>query len=527
MNLTFCYIICFILAIVVIHCNISKHIHTLQQSFYHISEFFSALKISRGYRVKFLDVAIFLNSIAIILVNNIFKYVLFIAYILICLIKIKNYIKNKKMEKKKFDVTRRVKIIYFFSYVLIIAIVLVSYNFLKEKCLSILLLCNLLSILVVIIANICSLPIVNILNYRYIKEAKNILKEHKNLKIIGITGSYGKTSTKNIITEILSEKYSTVMTPKSYNTTLGVVKTIRENIKPYTEIFVCEMGASRVGDIAQICKIVKPDISVITSIGVQHLATFKKLENIIKEKFQIVKRSKKNSIAILNADYENINKNYLSYTDGREVIKYSFSNKENSCVENVCMSELGSTFDVVIDKEILNISTKLLGKHNIYNILCAVIIAKKLGMENDEIIRAVKKIKPIEHRLELKEMGGILVLDDSFNSNPEGSKMAIDCLNMFSNKYRVLVTPGMVELGSRENEFNKKFGKYATSCDFVILVGSNTTKYVKQGMDELNYKKYVIVNNINEAFYRLLEIKNEHENLIALIENDLPDCYLN
>lgn len=378
--------------------------------------------------------------------------------------------------------------------------------------------------LLALVSNLIAFPIVYLGNQKYIKEAKKIIASKPEMRIIGITGSYGKTSTKNIVAQILSEKYHTVMTPQSYNTTLGVVKTIRENIKPYTEVFVCEMGASRVGDIKEICKIVTPDYSVITSIGPQHLSSFKRIENVVKGKFEIVEYAKENATLVLNMDQKLIEKNRKNYK--KRMITYSLKNSNCSYfVKNISMNEKGSSFDIYRGKERIPIQTKLLGKHNITNILCAVAIAKDMGMSNEEIKRAVKKVLPIEHRLELKQIGEFLALDDSFNSNPEGSKMAIECLTMFQEKYKVLVTPGMVELGEKEYELNKKFGEYATKCDYVILVGEKTTKAIRDGMDELHYKNYEVVDTLYRALDQLKKIKEEHPDLIVLFENDLPDCY--
>ena len=190
------------------------------------------------------------------------------------------------------------------------------------------------------------------------------------------------------------------------------------------------------------------------------------------------------------------------------------------------MSDKGSIFDVVDKDTKITVETKLLGKHNIYNIVCAIAIARELDMTIEEIKRGIKKIKPVEHRLELKTMGGILALDDAFNSNPEGSKAAIETLCMFKDKYKVLVTPGMIELGDKTDELNEKFGEYASVLDYVILVGEVTTKYIKKGLENKEFKNYIIVKDIYEAFSKLQEIQISHENLIALFENDLPDSYI-
>ena len=186
---------------------------------------------------------------------------------------------------------------------------------------------------------------------------------------------------------------------------------------------------------------------------------------------------------------------------------------------------MGSKFTLVAKDEEYELESKLLGKHNIYNIVCAVAIARLMNVSKEKIVKAVKKLEPVEHRLQLKKMQNILTLDDSFNSNPEGSKAAIECLCMFKDKYKVLVTPGMIELGEKTYELNKKLGEYASKCDYVILVGEKTTKPIQAGLDECGYKNYEIVKDVYQAFTRLSQIQSKNKNLLALIENDLTDSY--
>ena len=270
------YIPVIILVTILLHFSLRKYLHILQQCFYHISDFFSSIKVSKIYIPKIYDYLLFILMVLEIVNSNTYiKYLIIIFWCIMAILEIINTKKNKVIEKKKFVVTNRIKILYSFCYLVIFFSFGIGILTNISYILLVLSMYKISSILIMVFASILSYPVIRAKNNRYVKEAKNILKEHKNLKIIGITGSYGKTSTKNIINAILSEKYSTVMTPKSYNTTLGVTKTIREYIKPYTEIFVCEMGASRLGDIKEICNFVKPDISVITSIGPQHLSTFK------------------------------------------------------------------------------------------------------------------------------------------------------------------------------------------------------------------------------------------------------------
>ena len=520
------------LGMILLNLNIFRYLHIMQQSFYEYNDFVLTLKSTKKLGINFAEIILIILSGMLLLNNN--NITLNVIWALVVLLTTYYQIKNKPKLKKKFAITFRVKTILSIIYAILIALIsCVLYAYIKyqnyDPIISTIILLSIykhFAIFIVILGNTLAKPIVNLVNRRYINDAKNILKEKKDMKIIGITGSYGKTSTKNIVGAILEEAYNTVITPKSFNTTLGVVRSIRENIRPYTDVFVCEMGANKLKDIEKICKIAKPDISVITSIGPQHLMTFKSIENVEKGKFEIIKNSKDNAVAVLNIDNEYINDGISKYALGKEVITYSLNNtKADYYVKDIKLSEEGSAFKVISKNDEYDIKTSLLGKHNIYNIICGIAIANLMNIDKEKIIRAVKKIKPIEHRLELKYMQNILTLDDSFNSNPEGSKAAIECLNSFENKYRVLVTPGMIELGEKTYELNKKLGNYAASLDYCILVGDKTTKPIKDGLDEEGYTNYEIVKDVYEAFTRLYEIKQKHNNLIALIENDLTDSY--
>lgn len=519
-------ILCYIISLPLIIVNVNKFMHIFQQSFYEMDEFFPAIKTTKSARIQIYEVVL----IVLAALSHFIVYFL-LLYAALSVLCAYLTINHRPIAKKKFVYTTRVKITFAIIFLIILASIIgVYYISSYELSLIVFLVLALykyVSIAIMLLGNLLAQPILKLINLRYIKEAKKIILSNSNMKIIGITGSYGKTSTKNIVASLLEEKYITVMTPKSFNTTLGVVKTIREEVKPYTEVFVCEMGAARLGEIKEICNIVSPDISVITSIGPQHLTSFKSMDNIIKGKFEIITNAKKDSVAVLNIDNEYIQKGISLYAKEKNIIDFSLDNINSKYrVENIKMSDKGSIFDVVDKDTKITVETKLLGKHNIYNIVCAIAIARELDMTIEEIKRGIKKIKPVEHRLELKTMGGILALDDAFNSNPEGSKAAIETLCMFKDKYKVLVTPGMIELGDKTDELNEKFGEYASVLDYVILVGEVTTKYIKKGLENKEFKNYIIVKDIYEAFSKLQEIQISHENLIALFENDLPDSYI-
>jgi UDP-N-acetylmuramoyl-tripeptide--D-alanyl-D-alanine ligase len=193
---------------------------------------------------------------------------------------------------------------------------------------------------------------------------------------------------------------------------------------------------------------------------------------------------------------------------------------------NIKSSYKGLSFDVIFkDNKKYHLETKLLGNANIYNILATVLLASSLGMNMEDIIRGVKNIKPIEHRLELKKYGAITIIDDAYNSNPVGSKMAVETLSLMPGK-KIIVTPGMIELGSKQYELNYELGDFiAKNVDIAILVGEKQTKPIYDALIKNKFKKenLYVIDNVMEAFKIVSKIGNE--NTYVLLENDLPDIF--
>ena len=382
---------------------------------------------------------------------------------------------------------------------------------------------NLLAFIFVLAANFINMPVEKAVAGRYIRDAKRIIGRMNHLKVIGVTGSYGKTSSKYILTEILSRRFTTLMTPESYNTTMGVVRTVREKLKPIHEIFVCEMGAQNTGEIKEICDIVAPDYGIITSIGPQHLETFKSIENIIKTKFELYDAltDKSSSVVNLSSYYIKENKPELATC-------YSLTADDGGeyYADDISYGPAGASFKICGKGiEAFAVESKLLGKHNILNIVGAAALALKLGMTPEEIALAVKRIKPVPHRLEpIKQAGGILVIDDAFNSNLEGAKSAVEVLGSFEKGKRMLITPGMVELGEKEYEFNKIFGEHAAqNADYIILVGKKQTKPIKDGLGDFPEENLFVAEDLTEALVQMRKIAGP--GWTVLFENDLPDLY--
>ncbi|MDD4699421.1 MAG: UDP-N-acetylmuramoyl-tripeptide--D-alanyl-D-alanine ligase [Oscillospiraceae bacterium] len=358
----------------------------------------------------------------------------------------------------------------------------------------------------------------------YVNDAKKILKNMPDLKVIGVTGSYGKTSTKFILGRILNEKFNVVVTPESFNTPMGVVRTVRDKIQPQTQIFIAEMGAKNKGDIKEICEIADPTIGIITSVGPQHLDTFGNIETITSTKFELADWCQnKNGKVFLNADNEIIKARSANYNS----VLYGTTETCDCRAENIVYGPSGLSFNIISGNSEFKVSTKLLGVHNALNITAAAAVALDLGVSCDDIAFAVSQLKPVNHRLEMKSyLGGSTLIDDAYNANPEGCLEAVRILGSFGDMKKIIVTPGLVELGEKEYECNRRLGEEAAIyADIIILVGPKRAVPIAEGVKSrgFNEENLHIVQSFAEA--RKLFTPMCDNNTVIIFENDLPDNY--
>lgn len=371
-------------------------------------------------------------------------------------------------------------------------------------------------------------PIEKNINMGFYKSAQDKIKAREDLIVVGITGSFGKTSTKFVIGTILKEKFNVLNTPESYNTPMGLSKVINNDLNSEHEVFIAEMGAKIIGEIKEVAQLAQPKIGVITSIGPAHIETFKNVDNIMKTKYELIEELPSDGIAVFNYDNEHIKK--LADKTFKEKILYGLEDVDNLDVyaDDIVVSELGSSF-TINDKDgnSVRCATKLLGRHNIYNVLAGVCVSKALGLSLEEICRGIAKIEPIPHRLNIINSGtGVIVIDDAFNSNPIGAKAALEVLGQFKEGRKIIVTPGMIELGTMEIEANREFGNnIGKICDYVILMGKARTKPIYDGLMDVNYNpdNIFIVNNLDEATVQIGKLARPKD--VILFENDLPDNY--
>ena len=380
-------------------------------------------------------------------------------------------------------------------------------------------------------ANVLLRPVEKSINKKYYNEAAAILRSMPALKVVGITGSYGKTSTKHYLHHILSQEFETLMTPGSYNTTMGVIRTVREMMRPYTQVFIAEMGAKQPGDIKEICDLVHPEIGIITAVGEQHLETFGSVENVCRTKFELADALPADGLVVVNDGFEAARHREVSNVACR---RYYAGNDKKIAAEadyrvvEVTYSPDGTRFTVEgPDGYRCEYSTPLMGECNIANLLGAIIVAKKLGVPEGKIAYALSTMPQVEHRLSTKHTaGGLTIIDDAFNSNPQGSAMALDVLALLDIPgRRFIITPGMIELGQRQYDANREFGEKIGDCaDIAIIVGQYNREAILEGIGDKLPKDSVICAPDFTTAQRIMTGMAKRGDAV-LYENDLPDTF--
>jgi UDP-N-acetylmuramoyl-tripeptide--D-alanyl-D-alanine ligase len=345
-------------------------------------------------------------------------------------------------------------------------------------------------------------PITKIGKARIIQKAKNKIAKYPNLIVIGITGSYGKTSTKEFLYTILFEKFSgvNILRTVKANTDIGVAKVVLNQLKPEHQIFIVEMGAYKRGEIKAICDIVRPKIGILTGINEQHLALFGSLENTVKAKFELIESLPINGLAVLNGDSEKIKiqKSKIKLTNQNSKI-YSINKKSDVYTQNVIVEKSKVNFKIVTKKESKDFEINLIGKQNISNILACVVVAEHLGMSLKEISQAIKKIKPLKKTMSATNTkDGFILIDDTYNANPAGVLAALEYLKNFGGR-KIILFPGIIELGPATKKVHQSLGrKMAEVCNLIIITKKDFADYI------INGKKFIIQEN-PEKVYQILK----------------------
>jgi UDP-N-acetylmuramoyl-tripeptide--D-alanyl-D-alanine ligase len=376
-------------------------------------------------------------------------------------------------------------------------------------------------------ADVAVRPVQELDNRRFVRRAQDRLAEIDPL-VVGITGSFGKTTTKACVAAVAELRGPAYATPASYNTFLGVVRAINEGLSARHRTLIAEMGAYRLGDVAELCDLVHPKIGILTAIGPAHLERFGSLDAIEQAKGELAEGIPAGGTFITTADDERCLRT-TERTRAR-VVLFSAAGSETADLRavDIEMAEGTTRFTMRHGAGGVTVRSKLLGRHNVANLLAAAAVGISLDLPLDAIGRALSRVSPPAHRLApiLNRQAGIVVIDDAYNSNPVGAAAALEVLAAHEAQRRLLVTPGMVELGDREAEENERLGTQAAAvCDLVVLVGEQRSRPIRAGLTAADFPddRIHVVANSSEA--EALLAKTTRRGDVVLFENDLPDLY--
>ena len=514
----------------------AKFFQIMQLSGYHCRGYFDWLKTSGGIYVGRLAMITVLSTACMMVIDVIFQpfsayfaYIGVIFYFVFCCVFIWNvYCSHQKIPLKLTNrMNRAMILLWVLGAIITFGLLVLSESYVSFFRLGGMVLVPLLLPILVPFVVWLLRPIENQINRGYVKKSREKLARFPELIKVGITGSFGKTSTKNFLATILMEKYHVCATPQSFNTPMGITRTVLQNLDFGHQVLIAEMGARKKGDIKELCDLVEPKYGILTAIGAQHIATFRNQENIKQTKAELCQYLGKDGVCVFDMDNEIVRE--IAKESQCKKIKVSLvDSSADVFATDIVTSTQGTTFNLHIGDNEYPCSTKLLGVHNITNLLLCVGLSKALDLTDEQILSGITKVNPVEHRLQLiNSAHNITILDDTYNSSIDGSKRALDVLAMYTDRRKVVVTPGLVELGTMERLENYNFGKrIAGVADVVVIVNKAHYASIKQGLLDEGFSEDKIYHAIDTIATQeaLREILVEGD--VVLWENDLPDNYI-
>ena len=417
---------------------------------YHCGRFLDHFRTEKGKKLLFNKVL----GLKIVLVLLFFKFqvlVLYVAFFLYLFEAIKWGWDFLVRRMKKPVLTKKTALLIFIGLLIEVLFLFVLFEYIKDILIFVfwLLVFDVLVPLIISTIVLSLQPLTVLARNQIIKKAKEKRGQFKDLLVIGITGSYGKTSTKEFLAAILAKRFEVLKTKEHQNSEIGVSQCILNDLKPKHEIFICEMGAYNKGGIKLLCDIAKPKIGILTGINEQHMATFGSQENIINAKYELIESLPENGLAFFNG-----NNKYCLELYSRTRIKKILYGQE----------------------------VELTGTENI---LSAIAVAKELGMTEEEINKVVERIKNRTGGFQLKNgINGLKIIDATYSANPDGVMVHLDYLKSFPGK-KVIIMPCLIELGPASKDVHKRIGKkIGEVCDLAIITTKERFEEIKQGAPE-------------------------------------------
>jgi len=435
-----------------------------------------------------------------------------------------NYFKREIPVKRALKPTLKVYSIYLLSIIWLISFSLLIILWTNNLFISLLILTILISqpYLFYGLSLLVIKPVEYLLKFRIINKTKKKILSLNNLEVVGITGSYGKSSTKEILYQLLKDDFEVLRTPESYNTILGISKVVGLELNNKYRYFICEMGAFKRGEIKEICETVVPDYGLITGITEQHLERFGSTKDIVDAKFELFDSVKSANHFVFNLDSVYI-ENELFKRKIKKVIGYGIKPGCQVSVSKKSFSKKGSQFTITINNRNFRVFTYLFGESNIQNIAAATTMAVLLGLKPKKIVSKISKLRPVPHRCYLQYFNRTTIVDNTYSTNPLGFMAMLKTAKMVKGR-KALVTPGLVELGEKSGEIHKELGKLAENIfEKIILVGKNTrTKNIFQSISKKAMVEFIEDDRITYST-KIRELEPLFDWIF--LENDVTENY--
>lgn len=454
---------------------------------YHLGRFISHFDTEKGKKLLLSP----LNSLKIVFLF--LFYVVFLPQILLVIYILESVqaIRNFFQKKMKLPIlTKKIIFLSLVSIILEVSYLISISSFSTPLFIFYLLVFDILGLAIISGIVLVFQPIAALARISIIRMAIKKRETFKDLIVIGITGSYGKTSTKEFLSTILAEKFNVLKTKEHQNSEVGISQCILHDLRAEHQIFVVEMGAYNRGGIKLLCDIVKPKIGILTGINEQHMATFGSQEDIIQGKYELIESLPKDGMAIFNGDNNYCYELYENTEISKRLSMSNISEKEkiikaDAWVGNINIGKESLSFKAFTkDGESAEFQVGLIGRQNVENILMAVIAAKELGMNLNEISKSCQEIKPEQGGMKLlKSEKGYNIIDSTYSSNPDGVIANLEYLRIWQGK-KAIIMPCLIELGKSAKEVHKRIGeKIGQVCDLAIITTRDYLKEIKDGSE--------------------------------------------
>ena len=511
-----------IMYIVAVILSARYYLHILQAGGYRLRDYFTALS---NDPVRWLPLVFSIIPTAMLSLGySVAGFIFAVVYFLLIYTFYQKIVKILHLvPQQRFEATHRILRLSVTLTVLWTALVVIILILKKPARTPALVLSSLwfsLSPFFVALSVVINVPLEKRVKNYYAGLARRKIEGCPDLIVIGVTGSYGKTTVKDAIAGILSTRYQVLKTPGSYNTRMGIARTIHDHLTPEHQYFVCEMGARQVGEIQELCDMVRPNAGIITAVGSRHIDTFHSVRNILKARYELLDSvDTRGGQMFVNGDNMMI-RSHMRYPDA---ITYGFT---QGCSYHGTLLEqdtTGSTFSVTgPDGQYGEYHTKLLGRYNLVDLMGAIAVGNQNGIPMEDMCSAIAALSAEPHRLKMTRTGRRAIIDDTDNTYPDAVAVSLETLSMFENT-RILITPGITSRAMSNEEVMQFAQRAARSADYIILLRHSRTRAIYENIIETGFKSdhILVVDTMADARVVASQIEPDSGSVV-LLENSLP-----